>query len=135
MKEGRKRILLVEDDGTLRTLYTDALQADGFEVDQAVEGKEGLLKARNGGYNLILLDILLPGLQGPEILEGLRTQPPMKANGPVVMLTNQSQPEILRQCHELGAVGEIIKSDVTPKEFIQFVRGFLDSPGNPGPEA
>jgi len=64
-----------------------------------------------------------------------RTQPPHKTNGPIVMLTNQSQPEILRQCHELGAVGEIIKSDVTPKEFIQFVRGFLDSPGNPGPEA
>jgi len=135
MIEGKKRILLVEDDGTLRRLYTDALQADGFAVDQAVEGKEGLLKARNGGYNLILLDILLPGLQGTEILERLRTQPPLKTNGPVVMLTNQSQPEVLRRCHELGAIGEIIKSDITPKEFIQFVRGFLDSPGNPGPEA
>lgn len=120
-----KKILLVEDDGTLARLYTDFLESEGYVVEQAVEGKEGLQKAKNGGFDLILLDILLPGLQGDEILEELKNTPPSTPNGPIVMLTNQSQPEVLNKCHELGAAGEIIKSEITPDKFIQSIRGYL----------
>lgn len=127
MGNAKKRILLIEDDGTLRTLYTDLLETQGFEVEHAVEGNEGFQKAREGGYDLILLDILLPGLQGQEVLEKLRQHPPIQANGPIVMLTNQNQKEVLEQCHNLGAAGEIIKSSIKPDQLIQRINEYLGS--------
>ena len=127
MAKAKKRVLLVEDDGTLRTLYTDLLGSQGLEVEHAVEGNEGLEKAREGGYDLILLDILLPGLQGQEILEKLRQKPPIQDNGPIVMLTNQNQEDILQKCRELGAAGEIIKSTTTQDQLIKRVLEYIGS--------
>lgn len=124
-----KKILLVEDDGTLRKLYTDFLETEGCLVEHAVEGNEGLEKAKSGGYDLILLDILLPGLKGQEILRALRDSPPATPNGPMVMLTNQSQQSVLDECRKLGAAGEIIKSEITPDKFGQTIQAYL-KPGN-----
>ena len=125
MEGKKKKILLVDDDGTLRTLYVDLLEREGFQVDQAVEGKEGLEKAKSGGYDLILLDILLPGLEGPQILEALKHKPSAKPNGPIVMLTNQDQPEVLKKCLDLGASGAIIKSNTPPEQLAQQVKKYL----------
>ncbi len=119
------KILLVDDDSTLRLLYVDTLESAGFQVDQAVEGKEGLEKAKNGGYDLILLDYLLPGLEGTQILEQLRQNPPPVPNGPAVMLTNTDQAEVLDKCKELGAAGVIIKSALTPDQLIFHIRKYL----------
>jgi CheY-like chemotaxis protein len=127
MVDAKKRVLLVEDDGTLRTLYTDLLESHGLDVEQAVEGNEGFQKAKEGGYDLILLDILLPGLQGQEILEKLRQEPPIQSNGPIVMLTNQDQKDILQKCHELGAAGEIIKSATTQDQLVKRVLEYIGS--------
>lgn len=120
-----KKVLLVEDDGTLRSLYTDLLESEGFKVDQAVEGEEGLTKLKNGGWDLVLLDVLLPGLEGPQILEKLAQAPPIKSNGPIVMLTNQDSSEVLNKCRDLGAAGAIIKSSVPTDQFIRHVRSYL----------
>lgn len=121
----KKKILLVDDDGTLRALYTDLLESAGFAVEPAVEGKEGLEKAMQGGYDLILLDILLPGLEGTQILEQLKQNPPQIPNGPILMLTNTDQVEVLEKCKSLGAAGAIIKSTVVPNQLMQHIRGYL----------
>ena len=134
MRNSKKKVLLVEDDGTLRTLYTDLLEAEGLEVEQAVEGNEGMKRASEGGYDLILLDILLPGMQGQEILKKLREKPPIQPNGPIVMLTNQSQKEVLDECRELGAAGEIIKSETEQDQFIQLIHKYLDTQTGKRPE-
>ncbi|MCH7951264.1 response regulator [Patescibacteria group bacterium] len=134
MRNSKKKVLLIEDDGMLRTLYTDLLEAEGLEVEQAVEGNEGMKRASEGGYDLILLDILLPGMQGQEILKKLREKPPIQPNGPIVMLTNQSQKEVLDECRELGAAGEIIKSETEQDQFIQLIHKYLDSQTGKRPE-
>lgn len=131
MEGRRKKILLVEDDGTLRRLYTDFLEREGFQVEHAVEGNEGYAKITSGGFDLILLDILLPGMQGQAILERLREASPLQPNGPIVMLTNQSEDHLLRKCRDLGAAGEIIKSNITPDTFIQRIRAFLTQKASP----
>lgn len=134
MRNSKKKVLLIEDDGMLRTLYTDLLEAEGLEVEQAVEGNEGMKRASEGGYDLILLDILLPGMQGQEILKKLREKPPIQPNGPIVMLTNQSQKEVLDECRELGAAGEIIKSETEQDQFIQLIHKYLDTQTGKRPE-
>lgn len=134
MGEGKKRVLLVEDDGTLRRLYGDILESEGYLVEPAVEGNEGFTKAREGGFDLILLDILLPGMQGHKILERLKQHPPQSPNGPIVMLTNQSDENMLRKCRDLGAAGEIIKSDISPDIFVHHIRGYLKQEVKPHPQ-
>ncbi len=126
MAQTRAKILLVDDDGSLRTLYTDLLESEGFTVEQAVEGKEGLEKLQKGGYSLALLDILLPGLEGTQILKELKESPSNKPNGPLIMLTNRNEPELLDKCASLGAAGSIIKSEVAPDQFVDKVRSFLN---------
>lgn len=130
-----KKVLLVEDDGTLRRLYTDFLERAGFEVDPAVEGKEGYTKATNGGYSLILLDLLLPGMRGDLILTRLKENPPLQPNGPIIVLTNQDEPDVHARCQALGASGVIIKSAVTPEQFTQIVRDVVQSQNTPNQNA
>jgi len=125
MPKGKGKVLLVDDDGTLRALYVDVLEREGLQVDQAVEGKEGLEKAKQGGYDLVLLDFLLPGLEGTQILKELKENPPQKANGPIVMLTNSDQVEVIEKCKALGAAGAIIKSTVVPDQLVQRIQGYL----------
>lgn len=121
----KKKILLIEDDGTLRTLYTDIFEKEGYEVTQAVEGEEGLEKLKEGGYDLTLIDILLPRLEGTKILEKFKNNPPLKPNGPIVMLTNQEQDDTLQKCLTLGAAGVIIKSSITLDELLHKVKTYL----------
>lgn len=123
MSDAKKKVLLVEDDGTLRTIYTDLLEAEGYKVDHVVEGEEGLEKIRQGNYDLVLLDILLPGLDGAKILKFLRQDSLTNKGTKIVMLTNQSDPETLDKCRQLGAV--IVKSDVPSENFAPAVNKYL----------
>jgi len=125
MESEGKRVLLIEDDGTLRTLYRDELESAHFVVEEAIEGNEGLRKSSEGGYDVILMDILLPGLKGPQILERLQTNPPKRPNGMILMLTNQSDPDVLEKCRFYGAKGAIIKSKATPKQIVEKMRDYL----------
>lgn len=121
----KKRILLIEDDGTLRQLYIDSFEQAGFKVEHAVEGNEGFAKLQEGGFDAALVDLLLPGIQGTQILERLQKNPPKVANGPIIILTNQDQQEVSTKCLKLGAAGVIIKSSITPDNLIGEVRNYL----------
>jgi DNA-binding response OmpR family regulator len=77
------KILLVEDEEKLARFVELELKHEGYAVDKAFDGREGLEKAEGGGYDLLLLDIMLPGLNGLEVLRRLRKSSP----GPVIMLT------------------------------------------------
>lgn len=78
------RILLVEDEPTIRIAVRDALRTQGHEVDDTVDGAEGLRRAKAGGYDLLLLDVMLPGLDGLEVLKALRRG---GDHVPVILLT------------------------------------------------
>ena len=119
------KILLVEDDQFLRDMYNELLGDEGFTVVACADGEEGYAKASEGGYDLILLDIMLPKMDGLQVLKTLRDKNGLKNNGPVVLLTNLGQDNIVKQGFELGASGYLIKSALTPDQVLHEVRTFL----------
>lgn len=120
-----KKILLVEDDQYIRDIYKTTLEEAGFNVAIAVDGEEGLLKAKEGGYDLILLDMMMPKVDGIQFLTSLKENPPKKANGDTILLTNLTQDPVVKQGMDLGAKSYISKADVNPAEFLEKVKEFV----------
>ena len=123
--EPAKRILLIEDDLYTRELFEEVLKGAGFNVTTAFDGEMGLNKALEGGYTLILLDIVMSGMDGIGVLNGLKDAETKQKNGPIVMLTNLSHDPIIKQTLSLGATSYLIKSDLTPEELVNKVRSFI----------
>ena len=121
----QKRILIVEDDLFLRELYTDVLSAEGYKVDAAADGEEALQKMKVGGYNLVLLDIIMPKMDGLEVMRQIQNTPPQAPNKCVVFLTNLDKDEEIRTALKLGN-GYLIKSQITPGSLVEEVKTYLD---------
>src|SRR3989304_6920019 len=94
------RILVVEDEEKVARFIQKGLEAEQYQVTIAYDGKKGELEARSGGYDLIILDVLLPGKNGFEILRSLRKE---KTESPVLMLTARGTTEDIVQGLDLGA--------------------------------
>lgn len=121
-----QRILVVEDDEFLRELYDELLKGEGYEVTLAVDGEDGLTNMSAGGFDLVLLDIMLPKMDGLEILRKLKDAPAKVKNGPVVLLTNLGQDSIIKEGFSLGASGYLIKSAMNPDQVLSEVKVFLN---------
>lgn len=96
----KPRILIIEDETAIRVGLVDVFVFHGFEVDSTENGKEGLSKALTGLYDMILLDVMLPGMNGFDICEGIRQRDRQQ---PVIMLTAKSNDEDIIQGLSLGA--------------------------------
>ncbi len=120
-----KRILIVEDDQFLREFYDELLSGEGYITDTAADGEIGLNKIVAGGYNLILLDIMLPKKDGTQILRDLKVTPAKTPNGPIVILTNLGQDTVIETCFNLGASGYIIKSAMNPDQILKEIKNYL----------
>lgn len=125
MDNSKKKILIVEDDQFLREFYQELLQAEGYEVDIAADGEAGFGKIKSGGFNLVLLDIMLPKKDGIQILKDLKNANVKNDNQPIVILTNLGQDAVIKQCFELGASGYLIKSALNPDQVLQEVKSYL----------
>ena len=117
-------ILIVEDENYLRDLYIDIFKQDGFEVDTAKDGNEAYDKMSHNEYDLILLDIILPGMDGMQVLDKLAKEKKVTLTN-VVLLTNLSQDLVIAKALDYGVRGYLIKSDYTPEELLKEVRSFL----------
>lgn len=117
-------ILVIEDDEMLCTMYERKLVSAGYECEVALNGIQGVTKAKLIKPDLILLDIMMPFKDGMETLAELKTDVDT-ANIPVVMLTNLSQPEQIEKALESGAIGYMIKSNSDPGEVVMKVRQVL----------
>jgi len=126
MDNQQKKILIVEDDQFLREFYQELLESEGYQVEVAADGETGLGKIREGGYNLVLLDIMLPRKDGLQVMRDLKVQPPQKNNGSIVVLTNLGQDAIIKECFNLGADGYLIKSALNPDEVLTEVKSYLE---------
>lgn len=104
--EKKARILVVEDEPAIREGLTDVLVYHGYDVDVAATGPEGLAKAQRRCFDLILLDLMLPGLDGYEICERLRAA---DRELPIIMLTAKSSDEDIIQGLRLGADDYVAK--------------------------
>ncbi len=120
----KAKLLLIEDDVTLVKMYQRKFESDGYEVVVAYDGLEGLEKATKEKPDLILLDIMLPKLDGLALFKKMRSQPATFGT-PVILLTNFGQEDAVFECFKLGAVDYLVKADVTPQEVVKKVETFL----------
>jgi two-component system OmpR family response regulator len=126
MDTPNKKLLIVEDDQFLRDLYVEILSIEGFTIDLAIDGEEAYNKMFAGGYDLILLDIMLPKMDGLRILERLKTEtPPQKPNGIIVILSNMDHDSAIAKAMALGARGYMVKSDQTPDQIVKKIKNYL----------
>lgn len=123
MVEG-KVILLVDDDLTLREMYDERLKAEGFDIVQASDGQEALAKAREAKPNIILLDVMMPKINGFDVLRQLKDDPDLKEI-PVIILTALIQDVDRMQGKKLGAADYIVKSETMPGEIISKIKNVL----------
>lgn len=120
-----KKVMVVDDDLYIRELYEDVLKEEGYNVDSATNGEDALNKLKNGGYDLILLDIMMPKLDGLEIMDALKKTPPPVKNGPIILLTNLDHEPLIKDAMSRGAAAFIIKADITPGDLLGQVKKYL----------
>lgn len=117
-------ILIVEDDKFLRELIAQKLSKEGFNISEAVDGEEGIKKIKEEKPQLVLLDLILPGIDGFEVLSRMK-EDPIISSTPVIILSNLGQKEDVEKGLKLGAVDYLIKAHFTPGEIIEKIRGIL----------
>ncbi len=128
------RILVVDDDPTLRELYNEVLTSAGYQIDFAVDGEEGLQKIRAGSYDLVLLDVMMPRLDGLGVLTKLQTEEPKPAKMPkIVVWTNLSHDPAIKEAMQKGATNVLVKADLAPNQVVEMVQKYL--PQQPVPAA
>ncbi len=116
-----KKILLVEDEEMLANMYQVKFQNDGFQLIKAGNGEEGLTLAEKEKPDMILLDVIMPKMDGFTVLKRLKENPATK-DIPVLLLTNLGQDEDVKKGNELGAVGYLVKANITPSEVVAKVK-------------
>lgn len=121
--DNAKKILLIEDDLDTRNLYSDVLKTKGYEVDIASDGEEGLAKARAGRYVLILLDIMLPRIDGLQVLSILKKEDSQRR---VAIFTNLSSSDLSEEAKKNGADEFILKSDTDPGKLLEIMKSLIE---------
>jgi len=119
-----KTILFIEDDKFLRELVIQKLIKEGYETSEAVDGEEGIKKVKEEKPDLVLLDLILPGIDGFEVLSRMREESALTSI-PVIILSNLGQKEDVEKGLKLGAVDYLIKAHFTPGEIIDKIRAAL----------
>lgn len=122
--ENKQTIMIVEDDSFVMDIYKTKLSQEGFSVAEAINGMEALKKLKDVKPDLILLDIIMPYMDGLEVLKKIKENEDTK-NIPVILLTNLSQKEDVDKGMELGAKGYLIKSHFTPSEVLEKIKSCL----------
>lgn len=119
-----KKILLVEDDQYLVDIYKTKLEKEGYKVSVVQDGKDFFSILEKEDPDLILLDIVLPHVDGWEILRDLRKNPKFKEKK-VVIISNLSQREEIEKAKELGVISFLVKAHYTPSEIVEEIKKII----------
>ncbi len=119
-----KKILLIEDDPFLSSLLGNRLTKEGFEVTNIRTGTEASKLMKSANPDLILLDIILPGKSGFEILEEAKTDP-QASRAPVIIISNLGQETDIERGKDLGVVDYIVKARTTIDDLVAKIKNFL----------
>jgi len=122
------KILLIEDDKFLRELIIQKLGKEGYDVIEAPEGETGLLKIKEDKPDLVLLDLILPGIDGFEVLSRMKKDTDTKSV-PVIILSNLGQKDDVKKGMDLGADDYLVKAHFTPGEIVEKIRATLKVEG------
>jgi len=120
------RVLIIEDDPLISRMYQTVFEFEGFEVDMARNGEEGIALLKKNRPKMILLDIMMPKMSGIDVLRELKSDPDTKTI-PVVVLTNLSGDKDVETALGLGAVKFIVKSKNRPRQIVAQIKEILDA--------
>ena len=121
------KIIIVEDDLFLLSILVEKFKETDFDVETAIDGEDGLNKIKAGGFDLVLLDMVLPKIDGFKILEELRGGKLKKI--PVIILSNLYDKNNIDKAILLGAKDYIVKARSTPEEIVLKIKSFLVKEG------
>ena len=124
MADKKIHILLVEDDVFLSNIYKTKFEMEGFKISTSDNGEIGLADAKKKKPDIILLDVLLPKMDGFTVLENLKKDPEVK-DIPVILLTNLGQKDDVQKGLDAGAEDYMIKAHFKPSEVVEKVREIL----------
>ncbi|MFA5022669.1 MAG: response regulator [Candidatus Paceibacterota bacterium] len=119
-----KKVLIVEDDEFLRSLNAKRLETEGFKVAVAVDGQNAIDLIPKEMPNLIFLDLLLPGVDGFEVLKKIKEDPKTK-DIPVIVFSNLGQKEDIEKAHALGAIDFLVKANFTLDDVVLKIKEIL----------
>jgi len=120
----KSKVLMIEDDPVLQRMYISKLTEGGYEVDLARDGAEGLHKALNTDPDLVLLDLMLPKVNGLQILAEMRKNPNTRKT-PVIVLSNLAQADDATKALQLGADDYVVKLNTPPSSVLKKVQMLL----------
>ncbi len=126
MAKPSKQVLLVEDEADAAQIYTDLLEAENITIDSVGDGTDALKALEKTNYELVLLDIIMPEMDGVETLRQIKKNPNKYGTSKVIMLTNIGGDIAIDKAMELGADGYMLKSETEPTEFVNVVKKYLD---------
>src|SRR4051794_2108663 len=123
----KKRILIIEDDLFLTTIYKNFFQAAGHDVETAVDGEQGLRKITDLRIDLVQVDLMVPKINGVELIRRVRLLPAQR-NLPIIVLSGCHHPETVNEAWRVGATRVISKVTATPGAVLETVTELLKVP-------
>jgi two-component system, chemotaxis family, sensor histidine kinase and response regulator WspE len=123
-----KRMLIIEDDQLVGSIYRHKFQSEGFEVQVAVDGEAGWNAVRTMRPDVVILDLMLPKLNGVEVLKRIRATAESREL-PVIVLSNAYLSSLIQDAWRAGADNCLIKANCTPKQLLEVVQKTLGSQG------
>ena len=119
-----KKILIIEDDLIVGNIYRNKFLVEGFQVDIASDGLEGLERLRKFQPDAVILDLMLPKMTGVEVMKQIRLEPGLQ-NLPVIVFSNTYLTNLVQEAWKAGATKCLSKANCTPKQVIEVVRSLL----------
>lgn len=120
-----KKILLVEDDDIIRQVYQHFFEKSGFLVYTASSGPDAVSYAENQDFDIIILDIIIPGFDGFHVIEKLKENE-KTAKTPVMILTNLDDEKYVKRATKLGIAEYLIKSNTTPQQAVEHIKSITN---------
>ncbi len=129
MAKAAPTILIIEDNQDLVEMYRLKLSLEGFQVETATDGEQGILKAVESKPDMILLDILMPNMNGFEVLKALRNNTQLSTQ--IIVLSNLGQYENIKEAKDLGATEYMVKANTTPTMVVAKIKELLGLQNTP----
>lgn len=124
MADKKEKILIVEDDMYINKMYQLKLNLEGYEVEVAENGRIGMEKVKDFKPDIMLLDILMPEMDGFEVLKAMKEDSSIK-DIPILIMSNLGQEDHIQKGKELGAIGYIVKTQYTPAKVVETIKEVL----------
>lgn len=127
MSERSKTILIVEDEKDLLDSYKELVESAGYIAITALDGYQGLdqLAKNIGGIDLVLLDLMMPGVDGLEVLRAVKANPEKYGQMPITVLTNMTSEAVIKESFDLGSSSYLVKTDLDYQGLVKELSKYL----------